>query len=262
MKYLVEDGRALTHSLELHVVDHCNLRCRECCTLSPFLPERAAGPEELGADLDLARRVLRPEMLKISGGEPLLHPRLEECLRAARDSAISPVVSMTTNGHLLPKMAESCWEFLDHLTVSLYPSAPISEERLAWIRAECARRGIALKEKRQDEFEELTVEAPMSDEAAARVFEACWMKRRCHLLRRGVFYTCTRPPHFDTYFHAEGRFGAGDGVRLHGGPGMLDDLLWSLAREEPLASCRHCLGNTGRRFPHEQLAPFAKGHVA
>src|SRR5262245_27812007 len=110
MKYLIQDGRALTHSLELHVVDHCNLRCRECCTLSPFLPDRVADPEELRAGLDRARSVLRPEMLKISGGEPLLHPRLEACLRAARESGISPVVSMTTNGHLLQKMPDPCWE--------------------------------------------------------------------------------------------------------------------------------------------------------
>src|ERR1043166_4299368 len=193
MRYLVEEGRALTHSLELHVVDHCNLRCRECCTLSPLLPERAADPEELRADLDLARRVLRPEILKISGGEPVLHPRLEECLRVARESGTARLVSMTTNGHLLQKMAERCWELLDHLTVSLYPSAPLSEERLDWIRARCATRGIELKEKRQDEFEELTVESPMDDASTTRVFEACWMTRRCHLLRRGVFYTCTRP---------------------------------------------------------------------
>lgn len=253
MKYLVDDGRALTPSLELHVVDHCNLRCRECCTLSPFLPERTADPGELREDLDRARRVLRPEILKISGGEPLLHPRLEECLRAARDSRISPVVSMTTNGHLLQKMADACWELLDHLTLSLYPSAPLSDERLDWIRSRCATEGIELKEKRQDEFEELTVETPLDDAATARVFEACWMKRRCHLLRRGVFTTCTRPPHFDTYFHAGGRFAEADGLRLHDGPGLLDDLLWVLEREEPLASCRHCLGNTGRRFPHAQL---------
>lgn len=253
MTYLVEDGRVLTLALEVHLVDQCNLRCRECCTLSPFLPDRVAAPEEVRDDLRRAARVLRPQMVKLSGGEPLLHPRLDECLRAAKESAIAPRVSVTTNGHLLPKMPEACWELLDHLTVSLYPSAPLPEERLRWIRETCARRGIELKEKRQDEFEELTVESPMDDADTDRVFEACWMKRRCHLVRRGVFYQCTRPPHFDTYFRAEGRFAEGDGVRLHDGPSLLEDVRWYLERGEPLASCRHCLGNTGRRFPHEQL---------
>jgi GTP 3',8-cyclase len=253
LKYLVDDGRILTRSLEVHVVDHCNLRCKECCTLSPFLPESVTAPEEILADLELARRVLRPETVKISGGEPLLHPRLADVLRAAKQSGLAERVSVTTNGHLLHKMPEACWEALDQLTLSLYPSAPLAPDRLEMIRARCREHGIELREKRQDAFEELTVEDPQDGVATARAFERCWMKRRCHMLRRGVFYTCTRPPHFDTYFHAAGRFAEGDGVRLHGGPGMLRDLLCYLERDEPLASCRHCLGNTGRAFPHEQL---------
>lgn len=48
-------------------------------------------PEDLRRDLELARRVLAPCIFKLVGGEPLLHPRLLECLRIARESRIAPL---------------------------------------------------------------------------------------------------------------------------------------------------------------------------
>ncbi|MGP1667113.1 MAG: hypothetical protein ACTS5I_14665, partial [Rhodanobacter sp.] len=49
--YRVQDGRILTRSLEAHIVDHCNLTCAECCSLSPLLPAWLADPDALARDL-------------------------------------------------------------------------------------------------------------------------------------------------------------------------------------------------------------------
>jgi uncharacterized Fe-S cluster-containing radical SAM superfamily protein len=235
MRYRVEDGRVLTRALEIHVVDHCNLRCRECCTLSPFLPERFADPDEVRRDLDLARRVIRPEYVKLTGGEPLLHPRIVELLRIARESGIAKIVSVTTNGVLLPRMPEEFWRLADEVTLSVYPGIRVSVDR-------------PVRVKRQDEFQRMTRSEPHK---AAETYETCWMKRRCHMIRAGRFYMCTRPPHLQTVFG--GTFGEADGVSLHDGPGMLDELVWYLERNEPLASCRLCWGTRGAKFPHEQM---------
>lgn len=248
MKYVVEDGRVRTRSLEMHLTDHCNLRCKGCCTLSPFLPERFVDLERMRADLGLARRVLHPEFLKLTGGEPLLHPRIVECLRIAKASSLASTVSVTTNGILLPRMPDEFWGELDHLTLSVYPGIRIAE---SLIRAKCDEHGVELRIKRQDEFEDLTLDAPRADEAVTwDVYSRCWMKRRCHLLRAGVLYTCTRPPHFAAVL---GTSGPADGVPLHEGPGLLQDVLWYLEREEPLAACRSCWGGRGRKFPHVQM---------
>lgn len=254
MRYVVEDNRVLTHSLEIHLTDHCNLRCRECCTLSPFLPERFIDPGQLRANLALAARVLKPEFLKLSGGEPLLHPQIVECVRIAKKSGVARTVSVTTNGLLLDRMPEAFWEALDHLTISLYPSARLSDARLAEVEAKAVRHRVELRLKRQDEFEEMTLDAPRPDDReTSGIYEKCWMKRRCHMIRDGMFYMCTRPPHFDTYFGHGERFAISDGVRLHDGAGMLRELQWYLDRAEPLASCRHCWGGQGRKLAHEQL---------
>ncbi|MBI3099073.1 MAG: radical SAM protein [Planctomycetes bacterium] len=256
MAYVVEDGRILTRSLEVHVTDHCNLRCRECCTLSPFLPPRFVDPDGLRDDLALAARALRPEFLKLSGGEPLLHPRIVDCIGIAKASGLARTVSVTTNGLLLHEMPEAFWEGLDHLTLSLYPSARLAEVRLAEAEEKAVRHGVELRIKRQDEFERMTLEAPREDEGMThQIYEECWMKRRCHMLRGGVFYVCTRPPSFDTYFGHGERFAATDGVRLHAGPGLMRELLWYLGRGEPLAACRHCWGGQGTKFAHEQAPP-------
>ena len=43
-RYDVVDGRVRTRALEAHVIDHCNLKCAECCSLSPLLPPWFARP--------------------------------------------------------------------------------------------------------------------------------------------------------------------------------------------------------------------------
>ena len=85
-QYDVSDGRILTWALETHVVEHCNLRCANCCTLSPELPSWWVDPDELRRDLERAAGALRPHVFKLTGGEPLLHPELLRCLDAARAS--------------------------------------------------------------------------------------------------------------------------------------------------------------------------------
>ena len=89
VRYAVAAGRILTWSLEAHLVDHCNLRSAHCCTLSPEFPARLVDPAALQRDLALAAGALRPHVFKLTGGEPLLHPDLPACLRAARGSGIS-----------------------------------------------------------------------------------------------------------------------------------------------------------------------------
>jgi len=254
MKYEVSNGRITTRSLEVHVTDHCNLRCRQCCTLSPFLEPWCLDPERLRQDLLLARRVLAPTFFKLVGGEPLLHPRLMDCLRVAHECRIAPIISVTTNGLLLPRMPNEFWQLLHHMTLSLYPQPRLPAAHLAHIQERAETFGVTLNLKRQEQFQEMTLDAPRDDDnETQRVWQECWLRHRCHLLREGWFYLCTRPPHFDSYFHGTTDFAHTDGVRLHDGPSLVKELLAYLHQEEPLASCKLCWGGSGALFPHRQL---------
>lgn len=254
--YEISDGRILTWSLEAHLTDHCNLRCAQCCTLSPHLPPRAVPPEELARDLERAASALRPNVFKLTGGEPLLHPEIVRCLEIARASGIAGQVSMTTNGLLLPRAPDALFELLDRLTLSVYSSAPLPEAAVEAVAARCARHRVVLTVKRIDRFGLMTPEPPVvSEERARAVHASCWLKVRCHLVLGGRFYACTRPPHLQPYLASRGypnALATVDGVDL-AEPDLLRKLLLYLESEEPLASCRHCLGAEGGWMTHRQV---------
>jgi hypothetical protein len=186
------------------------------------------------------------------GGEPLLHPEIVELARVARRSRIAPRVSLTTNGLLLPRMPDALWEELDALTISRYPRPALSDALVAEVEAKAGRFGVRLNWKRQDAF--VTMSRPTRRDDAAQTSELwarCWLRERCHLVRDGRFYTCTRPVHMTTLLGPEHDL-SGDGIPLDG---LLDPeaLLSYLRREAPLEACAHCAGGDAPMEPHRLL---------
>lgn len=236
------------------MVDQCNLRCAQCCSLSPHLPARMTSPAELERDLGRAAKVLSPQTFKLSGGEPFLHPGLAELLEVARSAGISRQISVTTNGFLAASAKDAVYERLDRMTVSLYSSAPLPMSTLDRLRARCREHGVVLNEKAFESFQRITPEEedPGRSESS---WASCWMKTRCHLVHQGRFFTCTRPPHTDAWLGTT-ELSEADGVSLDA-PELLGEVLRYLGRETPLRSCARCLGNSGELRPHTQLKVVA-----
>lgn len=253
MAYRIHEGRLSTWSLEIHVTDHCNLACAGCCTLSPHLATRFCDPEQVAGDLARVAPVLRPQVVKLTGGEPLLHPDIVRIAEITRASGVGERVSMTTNGHLFGRAPDALLEALDRVTVSWYASAPLSEAALDTIRRRCEDHSVRLNLKHYEQFQTLDCQtrAP-SDARTAAIFDACWLKGRCHLLHRGRFYLCTRPPHLDDVLGRGGALVERDGLALDDveRPGRLKAYL---EREEALDACGSCLGGGGPWRSHRQL---------
>ncbi len=250
--YRVEGGRVQTRSLEAHVVDHCNLTCAECCSLSPLLPEWYASPESVEHDLRMAARVLQPRVFKIVGGEPLLHPALVELIERVRGTGIAPVISVTTNGIRLGEMCDAFWRAVDALTISRYPKPPLSADLIAHVERQAARFDVQLNWKVQDVFTTMNRAQPADHEEARRIYQDCWIRERCHMIRDGMFYTCTRPAHFHTLYAGARDFHA-DGLPLRDDASLLDALLAYLNREAPLDACLECRGGSAPVAPHRIL---------
>src|SRR5690348_4435511 len=96
--------KLLRPSVEFNLTEHCNLSCYGCDHASPLLPTRLADLESFQRDLAALSEVFHSREIRLVGGEPLLHPRIVEFMRAARDSGVADSVVIYTNGVLLHRM--------------------------------------------------------------------------------------------------------------------------------------------------------------
>jgi GTP 3',8-cyclase len=130
-------GRPL-HDLRISVMDRCNFRCPYC------MPETTYGEhfQFLGNDerlsFDEIERLCRiaaslgVSKLRLTGGEPLLRPRLAELVSRLRRLDGVDDLAMTTNGVLLARHAKDLREAgLDRVTISLDTLDPAVFHRMS-----------------------------------------------------------------------------------------------------------------------------------
>lgn len=115
--------------LQLHLVDHCNLKCKGCAHFSPIAQESFLDIEEL----DKMYRKLKPFLeiwfsrFELMGGEPLLHPMIEEIIILTRNYFPKIEIRLVTNGIKLMEMQESFFSTCANNRINIYISVyPIS----------------------------------------------------------------------------------------------------------------------------------------
>src|ERR1700760_817419 len=109
---------ATAHPYMAHIVPmrRCNLACTYCNEYDDF-----SKPVDID---EMRRRIgelgrLGPSVITISGGEPLLHPELDDVIRAMRKTGA--IAGMITNGYfLMPDRIERLNKAgLDHMQISI-----------------------------------------------------------------------------------------------------------------------------------------------
>jgi cyclic pyranopterin phosphate synthase len=93
-------GRRAT-DLRLSVIDKCNLRCTYCMPAAglPWLPAaQLMSPAEITRIVGIAVDLLGVTELRLTGGEPLVRPDLEEIVAAVAAAHPGLPISLTTNG--------------------------------------------------------------------------------------------------------------------------------------------------------------------
>jgi hypothetical protein len=256
------DDRVRVEAFELHAAEHCNLRCANCCNLSPLVPRRFLTVAEVESICATLAPSLHADVVKIMGGEPLLHPELPAILRALRAAGIGDRVRLFTNGLLLRSMPEAFWEALDELTISDYASAPVPPATLELARARSVAHDFVLNVKPVREFSQVVSPRFQVDAAAvAATYQRCWLRHRCLVVRRGRFFMCTRAAYADEFLatvdhqsppEGEELDRSGDGVPIDA-PNLADRLAEYLSRTTPIGACRYCFGSDGALEPHYQL---------
>jgi organic radical activating enzyme len=261
-KYRIENGRIRVESLEVHVTEHCNLRCRGCDAMSPYNYTFFLSVDEADRVIAFMARHVVADVFKLMGGEPTLHPRLLEIMKAVKASGITRVLRLTTNGLLLHRMPDEFWELLDRLTVSNYSSGAMKAENVALVERKAREHGVLLNLKWVDQFNRVFLTSPIEEPKVVRKnYADCWIRHRSLVVRKGCFFKCTRAAYMDDFraklslpAHEgdEVSYTAADGVPL-AADGFRERLLDYLNSPDPLASCRYCLGASGELLPHRQL---------
>ena len=117
------------HPIIAHIIPirRCNLSCTYCNEFDDFsAPSRR----------DDARRMdqlaaLGTAIVTMSGGEPLLHPELDEIIRRMREHGM--IAGLITNGYLLTRRPHQAAE-------SRRPRPPADQHRQRRCRTTCRRR--------------------------------------------------------------------------------------------------------------------------
>lgn len=259
--FLGTDGLIQTESFEIHVAEHCNLKCRDCCNLSPFNPKKFMSLEEVKDVCDFVKMHFRPDVFKVLGGEPTLHPQLDDLLKIVKQSKVSDVIRVITNGLLLHKMSDTFWENIDQLTISNYESAPVRTKIIDSVREKAKYYEVVLNIKSIDQFHEIFVDEAIEDRTRVQnIYDDCWMRHRCLIIRNGRFHKCTRASYMDSFLKLKGispliensSYTLEDGIALID-PDFKAKALRYLNSTTPLRSCEYCLGVSGNLRQNIQL---------
>ena len=123
LKLLAKGALDIDHPIMAHIIPirRCNLSCTYCNeydTFSPPVPLETM----LARVAELGR--LRTGIITLSGGEPLLHPELDDIIRGIRRHAT--LAGMITNGYLLTaeRIARLNEAGLDYLQISIDNNKP------------------------------------------------------------------------------------------------------------------------------------------
>ncbi len=123
------------NQIYFYLTSGCNLQCRHCwispgCRPEPGDSGRSLDPDLFSSILEQARRI-SVQSVKLTGGEPLLHPRIGELIEILRTGDFS--VNIETNGTLCtPQLARTIAGCKDaFVSVSLDGIDPATHD---WIR--------------------------------------------------------------------------------------------------------------------------------
>lgn len=183
--------------LEVHLVDHCNLKCKGCghfsCLADPWFEDI----DRFRADFErLSGLFSNFERIHLVGGEPLLHPQVSEFIRVARQFFPDTRLVLYTNGLLLAKMDEEFWQtlhssrcvlFIDHYPVNL----PVEE-----IERQIAKYAVDAEWERRVDFYKLPIH-PEGGYDPQDSFRKCDAVYNCPILRDGRIYPCAYAAYAD-----------------------------------------------------------------
>lgn len=116
-------------ALTVIVGQACSLKCKHCANFSPFAPAsvKRYPLEKLCDDLQqIFNSIHRVKKIQIQGGEPFLYSQLPELLDFTRSSGKVDIITVATNGTIIPTedVLQSMKRNHVRVRISNYPNTP------------------------------------------------------------------------------------------------------------------------------------------
>jgi organic radical activating enzyme len=102
----------MTHGinrLDLMIAYSCNLACAGCISLSDFKRDGVEPYQNLVDSINQWKHRLTPSVITMFGGEPCLHPQLQELCQVVRQAWPLSTIRLITNGYLLDNFDPNVW---------------------------------------------------------------------------------------------------------------------------------------------------------
>lgn len=230
---------------EIQLAEHYNLNCKGCSHFSPI-----AEPEFLAAD-DFERDTKRLgdlighecDEIRLMGGEPLLNPEIKKILKIALGNFKKGVISIVTNGILLPQMDDDFWQTCHdnkiYIKISHYPIEIQAEKikyKLEKFGVKCFWDMLDMK----NEFLVYAIDLEGKQDVMKN-FMICGHANNCPNLSHGRLYPCpfaAHSHHFNKKFNQDIIVTQQDYIDIYAENITKREILARLAK--PMPVCRYC----------------------
>lgn len=205
------------------IVWHCNLNCCYCDHFAPLAQEKFLGIKKLEKDFKQVAKYIDIKNIGLMGGEPLLHPNINNILIMTRKIFPSTMLTIYTNGILLDKMEEEFWRICHSnrivIRITKY-KINIQEES---IFKKARKYGVWTEYfgSSDGEYKKMYKMALDLDgsQDKAEMHKICWQnKGSCNYFEDGKLYQCAivgNIKHFNNYFHKNLEITKNDYVDLY-----------------------------------------------
>ena len=95
--------------LDFNIAYACNLSCKGCISLSDFDRRGVESLESIHQQCSDWKDKINPRVITLFGGEPLLHPRINQVIALVRKTWSGATIRLITNGYLLKRHDPSVW---------------------------------------------------------------------------------------------------------------------------------------------------------
>jgi hypothetical protein len=167
-------------TFDLYITNVCNLHCTNCIVLD--YKGRVTIPHLSLAEIEdiLSQIPTKLEYIQLVGGEPTLHPELEDILLAVRNSGKAERISIVTNGtNYTPEVARILEQF-DQVVHTDYTELGGKTPQLPHFVNKVYPRST---------FDEWFTEAPGFEYNKMRNWHRCYLKL-CYVLTKEGVYHC------------------------------------------------------------------------